>query len=344
MKEIQSESKLRKKVSLSARPRSYPKEEDVKKRPVTSEDLEKMKSLDYLLESIILQIDPFTISSSDQLSISSSLSNYLSPQDPLTQELIKEFILDPQKQKKSNSQSEFSECKKKFDLISNREDPDQNSLSASRFQLYSSSIPLSSSVQEKIDFLKSIPQASSSLSRKQVLRSALNFKSDSGSLTPTTSSKSLIDQVLKEDPSPSLSLSNNEKLVLLRSISKFMCDWEKIEKEFKDKPVSVDQLKKIWRCLKVSMKEEVAELKKKVPNFHYIKWLRAAVKKLDSNHGKKNKNKVVGCSSLKPREQRIDMLSIMAEAEDSKRFGIESSSFLNFTASSSFKAFGTDEL
>ena len=91
------------------------------------------------------------------------------------------------------------------------------------------------------------------------------------------------------------------------------------------------------------MKEEVAELKKKVPNFNYIKWLRAAVKKLDSNTGKKIKNKVVSSFNFKPREQRIDILSVMADAEDLQKFGIESSTFLNFNSSSSFKVYGNEE-
>ena len=347
MKEIQSESKLRKKVSLASKPRQCSKEEEGKKKPVTCEDLEKMRNLDYLLESMLRQIDPFAIPTFESLAGQSSVTPYLMllvPQDQSTQELMKEFILDPQKQKKSNCQSEFSECKKKFDLVSNREDPEQDSETSSRFELYNSVIPLSSAAHEKIQFLKSIQTVSQAHSRKQVLRSAVHFKSDAGFASPSASYKSLVDMILEADPAPNVELQSNEKLVLFRSIMKYMGDWEKIEKEFKEKPVPVDQLKKIWRCLKVSMKEEVGELKKKVPNFHYIKWLRAAVKKLDSSIGKKCKNKVVNSFNFKPREQRIDMLSIMADAEDQKKFGIESSTFLNFTASSSFKAYGTEEL
>ena len=152
-----------------------------------------------------------------------------------------------------------------------------------------------------------------------------------------------MDIILEEDTAPGIQLQGNEKLVLIRSIMKYMGDWEKIEKEFKDKPVPIDLLKKIWRCLKITMKEEVAELKKKVPNFNSIKWLRAAVKKLDSSSGKKLKNKVFSSLNFKPREHRIDMLSVMADAEDLKKYGIESSTFLNFNSSSSFKVYGNEE-
>jgi hypothetical protein len=118
-----------------------------------------------------------------------------------------------------------------------------------------------------------------------------------------------------------------------------MGDWEKIGKEFKDKPVPGDLLKKIWRCLKVTMKEEVIDIRKKAPQYHYFKWLRAAVRKFEQNKGKKNKQKTFTSINPKPKEQRFDILSIMAEAENIKCSGIESSTHLNITSSSSFKVY-----
>lgn len=346
MKELQSESKLRKKVSLASRPRQYNKEEEAKKKPVTCEELEKIQNLDYLLESVLREIDPFAIPTFEAMEGPNSVTPYLIlhvPADQYTQELVKEFILDPQKQKNSNFQLEFSECKKRFDLVSNREDPEQDSLTSSRFSLYNSVIPVSPGIHDKVQFLKSTHSFSLAHSRNQVLQSAIRFKPHLGFACASASANSIVDIILEEDSAPSIELQSNEKLVLLRSIMKYMGDWEKIEKEFKDKPVPSELLKKIWRCLKITMKEEVTELKKKVPNFNYIKWLRAAVKKLDSNTGKKIKNKVVSSFNFKPREQRIDILSVMADAEDLQKFGIESSTFLNFNSSSSFKVYGNEE-
>ena len=342
MKELQSELKLRKKVSNIQRPRQYYKEEDSKKKPVTTEELEKIKRFDKLLDQILAQIDPFNLEGFEIADFKLKDRSNKKAQEIDCQDLFKEFILDPQKQKKSNSYSGFFECKKKFDLIQNKEDPEQQILLSERFDLYNSMIPITNSTKDKIEFLRNLPQTSTALDRKKLFQESQKFQKSLPfpSIQP---SKHLTEQIFSKDQPPDNTLDSSEKLLLLRSISKHLGDWEKIEKEFKEKPVPVELLKKIWRCLKVTMKEEVAEIKKKAPQFHYIKWLRAAVRKLELGNGKKVKNKQVSSLNMKPREQRLDMLAVMAETENSKSFGIESSTFLNCTASSSFKVYENDE-
>lgn len=227
-------------------------------------------------------------------------------------------------------------------MIQNKEDPEQQILLSERFEIYNSIIPIANSTWDKIDFLNNLPQTSIALERKKLLQESQKFLKSLPFIS-TQPSKHLTEQILSKDQPLDNTLESSEKLLLFRSISKHLGDWEKIEKEFKEKPVPVEVLKKIWRCLKVTMKEEVAEIKKKAPQFHYIKWLRAAVRKLELSNGKKVKNKQVSSLNLKPREKRLDMLAIMAEAENLKRLGIESSTFLNCTASSSFKVYGNDE-
>lgn len=252
-----------------------------------------------------------------------------------------EYILEPQKQKKSNPYIEFSECKKRYDLSVNREDPQQNDLLASRFEIYNSNIPVFPATTEIITFLSTVMKSPNDLQRRQVFLKALELKNKpQAEWVSDISLKQITSKIQEIDPPPMSYLSVLEKLILLKAMPKHLGDWEKIAKEYKDKPVPLELLKKIWRCLKVTMKEEVAEIRKKAPQYHYIKWLRAAVRKLEQNSGKKVKNKVVPSINPRPKEQRIDMLTIMAEAENAKCIGIQSNTSLNITSSSSFKAYG----
>lgn len=255
-------------------------------------------------------------------------------------DLYREYVQEPQKQKKSNSNSEFAECKKRFDLVMNKEDPEQDTLMTQRFDIYNKAIPVNNDVQKMLGFLENLNVPKNAIERKRIQRQALMLKErssdDSKSIRPE---KKIAAKILEIDPPPSGSLCTQEKLALLRALAKHMGDWEKIGKEFKDKPVPGDLLKKIWRCLKVTMKEEVTDIRKKAPQYHYIKWLRAAVRKLEQNNGKKHKQKPFTSINPKPKEHRFDMLSVMAEAENAKCSGIESSTSLNITSSSSFKAY-----
>ena len=260
---------------------------------------------------------------------------------PDQRELYREYILEPQKQKKSNPYSEFSECKKRFDLTANREDPQQNDLISSRFDIYNSNISIPPATTEMIAFLSSVHGASTAIQRRQVFLEALQLKTrPQGGWSSDVSLKQITGKILDIDPPPTAALSTQEKLTLLRALPKHLGDWEKISKEYKDKPVSVELLKKIWRCLKVTMKEEVTEIKKKNPQYHYLKWIRAVVRKLEQNSAKKTKPKLVVSINPRPKEQRFDMLTIMAEAENAKCNGIESTTSLNINSSSSFKAYG----
>ena len=187
-------------------------------------------------------------------------------------EVFHEYITDPQKQKKSSLYLEFLECKKRYDLISNREDPEQNDLISSRFEIYNSKIPISPVTTEIFSFLGSLPFNASPIQRRQVFQQALILKSKSQEMPcPDTSLRQITSEILEIDPPPLESLNTQEKLILLRAMPKYLGDWEKILREYKDKPISVELLKKIWRCIKVTMKEEVADIRKKTPQYHYFK-------------------------------------------------------------------------
>ena len=286
-------------------------------------------------------LDPFTL---DSLEITLPQIKYKGsdlPVSPEQKDLYREYLLEPQKQKKSNSYAEFSECKKRFDLTANREDPQQNDLISSRFEIYNSNISIPPATNEMISFLSSVHGGSTAIQRREVFLKALQLKQrPQPDWSSDVSLKQITSKILEIDPPPAATLSTQEKLTMLRALPKHLGDWEKISKEYKDKPVPVDLLKKIWRCLKVTMKEEVMEIKKKNPQYHYLKWIRAAVRKLEQNSAKKSKLKLSVSINPKPKEQRFDMLTIMAEAENAKCIGIESTTSLNITSSSSFKAYG----
>ncbi|OMJ88106.1 hypothetical protein SteCoe_10004 [Stentor coeruleus] len=330
MKEKLSDQRLPRK-----RFRANIKEDDSKKKPITTEELEKIKKFNAFIDQIIQTIDPFTVDAFDiPVSNISTKPSDLCNNTEYT-DLYREYVQEPQKQKKK-----FAECKKRFDLVMNKEDPEQDILMTQRFNIYNKVIPINNNVQKMLGFLENLNVPDNALERKKVQIQALMFKEKSSdeckSLRPE---KKIAAKILEIDPPPSGSLCTQEKLALLRALAKHMGDWEKISKEFKDKPVPGDLLRKIWRCLKVTMKEEVIDIRKKAPQYHYIKWLRAAVRKLEQNNGKKHKQKTFTSINPKPKEHRFDMLSVMAEAENTKCSGIESSTSLNITSSSSFKVY-----
>lgn len=227
-------------------------------------------------------------------------------------------------------------------MILNREDPEQDTLLSSRFEIYNSHIPIPALSSEIISFLSSVQLNPSSIERRQVFKEAIRLKSKDSSISNVDCPiKQIITQIFEFDPNPTDLVSTQEKLVLLRALPKHLGEWEKICKEFKDKPVPAELLKKVWRCLKVTMREEVAEIRKKVPQYHYFKWLRAAVRKLETNTGRKTKHKSITSINPRPKEQRMDMLSVMVEAENAKFSGIQSSTSLNINSSSSFKVYET---
>ena len=225
-------------------------------------------------------------------------------------------------------------------MILNREDPEQDNLIASRFEIYNSNLPISPLTAEILSFLTALPPATSAIDRRQVLTKSTQLQNKEQKVLPLEASvKQISSKVLAIDPPPSDLLSSQEKLILLRALPKHLGDWEKICREFKDRTIPADVLKKIWRCIKVTMKEEVADIRKKAPSYHYIKWLRAAVRKLELNSGKKIKIKNSVNINPRPKEQRIDILTIMADAENAKCSGIQSNTSLNVNSSSSFKAY-----
>jgi hypothetical protein len=304
---------------------------------VTTEELEKIKKFDVFIEKIIAKIDPFTV---DPLPLPFSQPSFPSPFPQESQDLYSEYITDPQKHKKSKLYPEFSECKKRFDLILNKEDAEQDLQLGSRFEVYSNAVSIPRAISQIVSFLEGVPGCTQAVERKKWLRQAEEIKNDDRGGHQVYINEPKIHAEISSFESPAgVALGVAEKLCLLRSLLKHLGDWDKVGKEFRDKPIPVETLKKIWRALKVTMQEEVSEIRKNAPTYHFVKWLRAAIRKLEINNGKKTKNKTSVSINPKPKEQRFDMLSIMAEVENSKCIGIESTTSLHATATSSFKVY-----
>mmetsp|Transcript_22068 Transcript_22068/g.21774 ORF Transcript_22068/g.21774 Transcript_22068/m.21774 type:complete len:324 (-) Transcript_22068:33-1004(-) len=291
------------------------------------------------MEVLIKSVDPFTTEDIEiALSqVSEQTGGQISKNE--CKELFQEFILDPHKHKKK-----FAESKKRFDLVWNREDIEQEELANSRFQIYNTYTPVSQSTLDILDFLKEV-QANSSLnhfSRREIIKRAQELSKSPMPQFPSYRSvaKQIVPEIVALDPPIDDELGNQDKITLLRAIQKHLGDWDKILKEFKDKPPALSLLKQTWRRLKATMREEVREIQKKWPQYHYIKWIRAAVRKLEQHDGKKLKNRPPPIIDATQSEKRLDILNMMADADENPPKGFQGTSDeISFSRSSSFKKF-----
>lgn len=300
------------------------------------------------MEVLIEGVDPFTTQDIEiALSqVSEQTGGQISKAE--CRDLFKEFILEPQKSKKSKNYKEFSESKKRFDLTWNREDIEQEDLIKSRFQIYNSYIPVSTHTTEILQFLsqiKSIP-SSSHRERRDIIQKARELSQAPVQQFQSlkTLSRQIGADVIKLNSSFETDLADSEKVILLRAIQKHMGDWDKILKEFKEKSPNLVTLKQTWRCLKATMREEVREIKKRWPQYHYIKWLRAAVRKLEQSNGRRLKNKPPPIIDATQSEKRIDILDMMADADKNYPKCFQDNSGLLISTSSSFKKFDKSSL
>lgn len=294
---------------------------------------------------LIKEVDPFTTEDIEiALSqVAEQTGGKISRRE--CQELFHEFILEPQKQKKSKNHLEFTESKKRFDLVWNLEDTEQNKLTESRFQAYNDHLPRNPDTIKILNFLSALhsnPPRSRHDRREMILKARELAKTPVQQFKPNSRLKQeILPEILNLDPPKEEFIGIQDKLTLLRGIQKHLGDWDKICKEFKDRPLSLDVLKQTWRRLKACMREEVKEIKKKSPQYHYIKWIRAAIKKLENQIGKKMKthNSVEPIVDATQRIKRIDILNLMAEADNNAIKGFKDNLSLPFSTSSSFKMF-----
>ena len=174
---------------------------------------------------IINKIDPFTVDHLDIFSLQVFDSSPEKSVDKECLELFHEYITEPHKQKKSNLYTEFSECKKRFDMILNREDPEQNELLSTRFEIYNSNIPIPSVTSEIFSFLGSVQASTSAIERRQVFQQAYKLKKKAQEIyCPDVSLRQITSKILEIDPPPLGSLNTQEKLILLRAIPKYLGD------------------------------------------------------------------------------------------------------------------------
>lgn len=333
------EAKVPKKVSSTQRPRASKKEDDQRRKQTSPEELLKLKRCHELISRLITQVDPFSSHSIE----SSVFGNPSACSESESQGLFKEYLFDPQKHRKSNFYIEFVETKKRFDLVLNKEDPGQDIKAAERYRIYFASLPSTHFVQKALVFLSNVRERppAQRQQRVQVLRESSTLRKGLAPV-PTIDLRSIKKSVLKdlEDSGPVEDpLSLQELLILLRSIPKHLGNWEKTQKEFKEHPPSIQRLKQEWHCLKAAMKQEVSTIRQKNPTYHFIKWVRAAARKVETQLGKNNNKKPLHVIDATHRAKRVDILAVMSQADELDAQGMESSKELEISASSCFKKF-----
>lgn len=166
------------KVKSSQRARPFRSEDDPRKRQATQDELEKMKSLHTFMEALNRTVDPFTTEEIEiALSQVSGLTGgQLSEKD--CQDLFHDYIIDPNKNK-SERYAEITESKKRYDLVWNKDDSEENGLASKRFELYNQCIPVSQSTRDILAFLKEVSSRppSTSAERRRVLLHARELAS-----------------------------------------------------------------------------------------------------------------------------------------------------------------------
>jgi len=296
-----------------------------KKNP---EELQKLKNFYLVLETLTKEADPFT---------TETLENTLqkvSKWHPDSQTLFQEFMGEPQKVPKRNSYAGFAESKRKFDLLCDKEDTQQTQLASERFRIYHSHLEVAESTWSALNLLGKARIKRTREERRHLILEAMQIPKVQKQTDCNNSE--VLREVLALDP-PRETLSLAEKLKLLRGVSKHLGDWDKILKEFKNTPKDLEILKHAWRCLKGTMRQEVCSIKQRAPSYHCIKWLRAAVKKLETQLGKRKVKLPALIDATQP-QRRLDILSLMVEAENLKQ-GIQGDSNLPFSSTSCFKPF-----
>ena len=116
-------------------------------------------------------------------------------------------------------------------------------------------------------------------------------------------------------------------------------DWDKICKEFRDPHLSEEYLKHQWRLIKATMREEVQQHRGKHPHFDYLRWLRAAIRKLENLMGKRQKAKPLEVVDATQVVHRVDSLAILAMMSAPRLFDPIGVSAVIPTCSSQFKSY-----
>lgn len=336
MKTPNKAKKPSKKPSTEKKPRGPKKDTALPKKPLSTEELVKLKQLFCVLESSVKEFDPFT---TEEFSfILEKVFSQIALQVPkqTTKPLFEEYFYEPPKNKKSKNYSGFTENKKRFDILCNKEDLQQNELIKQRFQIYHKHIPTNQNCTKLLSHLSKVHKTPPKLrlSRKELLKDAISLNSTEAPQKHQVHSQAVLCEVLNTDPPLQTQPTNQEKLILLRGITKHLGNWHKIRKEFKESPKEIEELQQWWRRLKGEMWHEVGLIRKKGYAYHPIKWIRAVVKKLEAGL----RNQLPAIIDATQTEKRYDILSVMAEAEKQTN-GFEGNSSLPFSGSSCFKPF-----
>lgn len=103
---------------------------------------------------------------------------------------------------------------------------------------------------------------------------------------------------------------------------------------------TTDQLKGAWRKYKILMKDEVRLLKTESASFDCVRWLRAAIRKLELQLGnRRQRTQVPLIIDTRKVAKRYDLLSFLANAEESSSHEINGVNSFEQSASSSFNSY-----
>jgi hypothetical protein len=107
---------------------------------------------------------------------------------------------------------------------------------------------------------------------------------------------------------------------MFKALLKFMGDWERISREFKGVHFTPEQLKGAWRKLKLVMREEVRLIKSTSCSFDFVRWLRMAIRKLETQLGsRRQRSQLPLLIDTRKVAGRMDSLSLLVTAEESSQ-------------------------
>jgi hypothetical protein len=106
---------------------------------------------------------------------------------------------------------------------------------------------------------------------------------------------------------------------MFKALLKFMGDWERISREFKGVHFTPEQLKGAWRKLKLVMREEVRLIKSTSCSFDFVRWLRMAIRKLETQLGsRRQRSQLPLLIDTRKVAGRMDSLSLLVTARKAR--------------------------
>lgn len=245
--------------------------------------------------------------------------------------------MEPSRLKKSKVHAEFIDCKKRFDLVWNKEDSNEDRLASQRFAVYSQAMP-----SKATHLLQFLAEVSPDSDRRMVLCQAHKLVAVDCEFEPKLAEEEIPEKIAALEPIEAVAvmckqLTASQKLTLFKALLKFSGDWERISREFKGVNFTPEQLKGAWRRLKLLMREEVRQIKSATSSFDFVRWLRMAIRKLEIQLGsRRQRSQLPQLIDTRKTAKRLDSLSMLATAEESSTQEMKGINEFAQSSSSSF--------